>query len=201
MAGLPDPSLLKEIEYRAVEMARETGLFLTESQMTPGTVEYKGRGRSSPVTPADREAEERLRRSIQQRFPGHSILGEEGEVVGSDGAPFLWVLDPLDGTSNFIGRLAVFAVSVGVLYEGVPVAAALFLPASSGNGGRVYHARRDGGAFAEEQPIAVASLATPEDGRLVAFPAHYGRRFGCRQRCGADGARCGTWAASPTRWP
>ncbi|HCH10345.1 MAG TPA: inositol monophosphatase, partial [Dehalococcoidia bacterium] len=68
---------------------------------------------------------------------------------------FLWVLDPLDGTKNFLHGLPVYACSVGVLYKGAPVAGAVFVPWPVEGGGIVFHAHKGGGAFADSEMISV----------------------------------------------
>ena len=82
---------------------------------------------SSPVTIADRNAEEFLRAGITREFPGDAILGEEfGETPGSSG--FRWILDPLDGTKSFIHGVPLFGTLVGVEFEGQCVVGVCHLP-------------------------------------------------------------------------
>ena len=92
-------------------------------------------------------------------------------------ADVLWVLDPLDGTTNFLNGLPVYAVSIGVLYRGTPVAGALFVPWPGSNGGVVLHARRGGGARMEDEALSVLDGDAPEAGRLTGLPASFGARF------------------------
>jgi histidinol-phosphatase len=83
---------------------------------------------SSPVTIADRKAEEFLRAGIAREFPKDSILGEEfGEQPGTSG--FRWILDPLDGTKSFIHGVPLFGTLVGVEFNGVCVAGVCHFPA------------------------------------------------------------------------
>ena len=78
------------------------------------------------------------------RFPDHAVLGEEGhDPEGTH--DFEWIVDPIDGTINFVNRLPFFAVSIGVLYRRRPVVGVLRFPLS----GETLHARRGGGAFRE----------------------------------------------------
>ena len=74
----------------------------------------KGKKKNDPVTTADRRSEEYLKRVIGEKFPRHSILSEEEEALHESDSPFIWVIDPLDGTSNFMNGLPLFAVSIGV---------------------------------------------------------------------------------------
>lgn len=174
----PTPAELEELETFAVAIARQTGLRLLERFGEQLKVEFKQEGNRSPVTEADREAEESLRSAIRVRYPDHSILGEEGENHEPGSSGYVWVLDPLDGTTNFINRFPLFCVSVGVLYERQPVAAAIFAVTSHQATPGVYHARRGGGAWFEDQPLTIPEQAEPGRARLAAQPSFFGRRPG-----------------------
>ena len=175
--GLPDAGFLEELEANAVRFAHEAGEIVLSHFRTALAVEYKTRGRTNPVTVADRESEEYLRRVITEAFPDHSILGEEGkDLVGGDSG-FTWVLDPVDGTANFISGLPLFAVSIGVLHRGEPVAAAIFVPTSGLLQQGVFHARRGSAAYLDDTEIAVAPYPRPEPPRLVALPGQFYRRM------------------------
>jgi histidinol phosphatase-like enzyme (inositol monophosphatase family) len=85
-----------------------------------GRVDSKGKAGFDPVTEADRAAEAAMRRLIGQRFPDHGIVGEE---LGAEreGADYVWVLDPIDGTRAFISGVPVWGILIGLLHEGRPV--------------------------------------------------------------------------------
>ncbi len=125
-------------------------------------VAYKDAGGTDPVTAVDRAVEARLAAYVAERFPGHAVLGEEEGAEPAGDAEWVWVVDPVDGTRNFVAGLPLFAVSVGVLRRGRPVVGAVALPAE----GSVLHARRGGGAWRDGQParVAAADALTP---RLV----------------------------------
>ncbi|MSU36710.1 MAG: histidinol-phosphatase [Pedosphaera sp.] len=81
----------------------------------------------TPVTVADRGAEEIMRRMIEQRFPDHGVLGEELGTVRAD-AEFVWVLDPIDGTKSFITGVPLFTTLIGLLHHGRPVLGCIHQP-------------------------------------------------------------------------
>ncbi len=163
------------MEANATRFAREAGNTLRKHFQTTLAVEYKAQGQRDPVTKADKESEQFLRAAIMEAYPTHSILGEEGsEDVGRE-PDFLWALDPVDGTVNFINGLPFYAVSVGVMYRGEPIVGAIFVPTSGYLQEGVFHARRGGGAFFDETPVAVASHPQPESSRLSGLPANYFR--------------------------
>jgi myo-inositol-1(or 4)-monophosphatase len=74
----------------------------------------------TPVTEADRGAEELMRRLIAEKFPGHGIIGEEFGFERTD-AEFVWVLDPIDGTKSFASAVPLFGTLIGLLHKGQPV--------------------------------------------------------------------------------
>lgn len=144
---------LTDISQFATRIAEETGSLLMDLFHGPLEIEFKDRAHLDPVSQADKQAEAYLRQRIEQRFPEHAILGEEGEDSGPPGAEYVWVLDPLDGTSNYINRLPLFSVSVGVLRRGCPVVGAIWAPVSPTGGQGVFSAQRDGGAFLNGERI------------------------------------------------
>ena len=84
---------------------------------------------TSPVTQADREIESVLRERIERRFPEHAILGEEFGSSGKRGSDQpLWVLDPIDGTKNFITGKPIFGTLIGLCLNGLPYIGAIDMP-------------------------------------------------------------------------
>jgi histidinol-phosphatase len=85
---------------------------------------------ATPVTAADREAESLMRGMIEQRYPEHRVLGEEGGSSGPDGAARQWVLDPIDGTKSFVHGVPLFGTLIALLEGGRPVLGVIHLPAT-----------------------------------------------------------------------
>ena len=176
-----DPQELQEIESRATELAKSTGRILLEHFQGPLHVEYKGKKEGDdPVTEADRRAEEFIRDELARHYPDHAIVGEEGAGTGSAPASLTWVVDPLDGTTNFVNSLPSFACSIALLEDGVPVVAAVFLPWPGAAEGRILHARKEGGAWEGERPLQVAPGHRPVAGRVVVLPGFAAGRFQAR---------------------
>lgn len=167
---------LEVIERAAVALAEEAGRLLLDYYRQAIEVEYKDEHRRDPVTKADRDIEEYLARAVRERFPGHAVLGEEGNP-GEATAEYLWVVDPVDGTSNFVYRLPFFCVSIAVLRRREPVVAAIFAPGPAELGGGVYHARLGAGAFLGVSPIRVASPEGKPVHGLVSLPGFAGGMF------------------------
>jgi histidinol-phosphatase len=116
---------LRSLHVFANELAWQAGRLTMRYFQTGVTAELKDD--QSPVTIADREAERLMREMIEQRYPHHSILGEE-EGETRPGASFRWILDPIDGTKSFVAGVPLYAVLVGIEREGEPVIGAIALP-------------------------------------------------------------------------
>ncbi len=101
----------------AVRAARAAGNVITRGFENRDDLTIEKKGYADFVTKVDKEAEQTIIQKIQSSYPDHSFLGEEGGIVsGND--EFLWVIDPLDGTSNFISGIPHFAVSIALIYKG-----------------------------------------------------------------------------------
>lgn len=108
------------------------------------------------VTQVDKQSQDKVIETIRSRFPDHGFIGEEG---GGDGQIFKipstgeeriwWIIDPIDGTNNFARGMDLFAVSVGAVYNGLPVAGVIYHPA----GKTIFSAHQDGPALLNGQPI------------------------------------------------
>ncbi|MBI3089342.1 MAG: inositol monophosphatase [Candidatus Tectomicrobia bacterium] len=175
--GLPNDALLEQIETMAVRFARGAGRIVLGYFGADVEVNYKSKGKADPVTNADRESEAYLTAEIGAAFPDHAIVGEEGARVSAGKPEFTWVLDPLDGTANFMNRLPVFAVSIGVLYRGQPAAGAIFVPSAKSSQGTIYHARRGNGAYRDGHRIQVQREAEIGRTKLVSLPGNHYRIF------------------------
>ena len=117
----------KVIEYKEFikHLCYESGKIIKTYFRQPVKIETKGD--SSPVTIADKKAEQKLRELIGKEFPQHGILGEEFGHVNPD-AKYQWVLDPIDGTKSFISGALSFGTLIGLLKNGKPVLGVFFQP-------------------------------------------------------------------------
>jgi histidinol phosphatase-like enzyme (inositol monophosphatase family) len=125
MGSEATPELASRLDL-AVGAAREAGqLTLGFFQREDLAVERKAD--HSPVTAADRQAEQLLRRRIREAFPDDGILGEEfGEEAGTSG--FRWILDPIDGTKSFICGVPLYGTLIGVERAGASVVGVIYIP-------------------------------------------------------------------------
>jgi myo-inositol-1(or 4)-monophosphatase len=127
----------------AVGMAREAGR-IQLSYFRGDDLAMKTKSNvSDVVTRADRESEELIVRSILKRYPTHAILGEEGGARGDAASEWRWVVDPLDGTTNYSQGLPVFCVSIALQYRGETVVGVVYAPYLR----ELFTAVRGGGAW------------------------------------------------------
>ncbi|MFQ5350453.1 MAG: inositol monophosphatase family protein, partial [Thermoanaerobaculia bacterium] len=116
-----------------------------------GGLDARWKGTNDLVTRADRESEEAILGEIQRRYPEHSILAEEGGSRGGQ-ADYQWLVDPLDGTSNFLQGLPIYAVSVACRHGDEIVAGVILDP----QGGNRFSATRGAGATWNGKPMQVS---------------------------------------------
>lgn len=121
------PSDLDALTEFARRMADVAGLVVRKHFRTTPDVSTKSDG--TPVTDADREAEQVMRESIELSFPTHGIIGEELGTSNPD-AEYVWVLDPIDGTRLFLTGKPTFATLIGLAHRGKPVLGVIDQPIS-----------------------------------------------------------------------
>ncbi len=149
----------EELQF-ALSLADESRRIVLSHYGSQLKIEWKGD--ASPVTKADKEAEEALRKRIAKTTPGYGVIGEEfGHEPGSTDRE--WVLDPIDGTKSFIRRVPLFGTLIALLEKGEPVVGVIDLPAL---GERVY-ATRGGGCFHNDRKCRVSKVAKLGDALLL----------------------------------
>ena len=147
------PPAPAELERVAATTARAAAELVTATYGRPDPVGHK----SSPtdvVTQTDLRAEELIRRCLREATPDAGVLGEEGETT-DPGARLQWVIDPLDGTVNFLYGVPLFAVSIAAALDGEVVAGAVIDVLRD----ELFSAHLDGGARLDGEPIEVSSCA------------------------------------------
>lgn len=174
----PDPNALARRRAVAEAVALEAAAILVRHRGRLTDVAWKGA--VDLVTAADRESEAFIVRALADAFPEDLVVAEEGGGAGPAGADFVWYVDPLDGTTNFVHGLPHFAVSLGAAYRGelavgVIHAPALHLPTAPHELGVTWSAATSLGATRNGRGVHVSALT--ELGRtLVATGFPYDRR-------------------------
>jgi myo-inositol-1(or 4)-monophosphatase len=160
---------LDEILAAMVATADEAGALLLDGLDRPKSIDLKGE--VNLVTEYDRRAEELIADRLGSRFPEFSMLGEEAGATGDERAEYTWIVDPLDGTTNFSHGHPLFAVSIGLERRGSLVAGTVSIPAL----GATVSARVGGGTLRNGEPVRV-SATDDLDRSLVATGFPYDRR-------------------------
>jgi inositol-phosphate phosphatase/L-galactose 1-phosphate phosphatase len=121
------------------------------------------------VTEVDKKSEEVILTFMHRELPHHTFVGEEGIQVGggdeetSRDPDYVWYIDPIDGTTNFVHSYPFIAISIGLAYKGEPVVGVIYNPVLED----LYEARKGGGAFLNEQPISVSFCLSLNEALVV----------------------------------
>jgi len=139
-----------EVALLAAKSARE--LILSYYN---GDFEIEIKTDQTPVTVADRGAEEIIRKTISSAFPSHGIFGEEFGAESKD-TEYLWLVDPIDGTKSFVRRYGMFSTQIALMHRGKLVLGVSCAPAMN----ELAWATRGGGAFNTEGPLHISQVDT-----------------------------------------
>ena len=155
---------LAQLERFAMDLARLAGreikgafgqaLDVRYKQELPDTQSYR-----QPVSELDLRIETMMRSRLAERFPHHNVVGEELGNRSTRDARFVWLIDPIDGTDNFLNGFPLFSASVGLLDDGRPVVGALWCSTSHLLRPGVYHARESGAVRFEGKRLVLAERA------------------------------------------
>jgi myo-inositol-1(or 4)-monophosphatase len=171
----PTPADLDRFADAAVEATRRGAAVIREAAERSAPLRVDEKSARDFVTEVDRASEGVILEYLRGTFPGHDVLAEESAEDAGAPAGYQWVVDPLDGTTNFIHGFPVYAVSVGLRLDGEVVAGAVL----DATRGETFRAARGCGATLDGQPIQVTSLANLESALLATgFPFREHARTG-----------------------
>jgi myo-inositol-1(or 4)-monophosphatase len=128
-----------------------------------GKFAAREKGPADLVTEADLASQEEVRRILLTTYPEHSFLGEEGNPIGPADAEFRWLVDPLDGTTNYVHQIPHYCVSVGLLQRGTPVCGAVYDPVSR----ECFTAEVGRGAYLNGRKLAVSHVERVDQAVVV----------------------------------
>jgi myo-inositol-1(or 4)-monophosphatase len=137
--------------------AQTAGSFIRDSSATVTKIDIEMKGVNDFVTRVDRKSEEIITSILAQAFPDYGILGEEGGGKNLL-SPFQWVIDPLDGTTNFIQGIPWFSISIALTLRNRTIFGLVYDPCRK----EIFHAWENGGAFLNSKPIHVSPQQTLE---------------------------------------
>jgi myo-inositol-1(or 4)-monophosphatase len=137
----------------AVKAARKAGAIINRASLDVDLVQVSSKGRSDFVTEVDRAAEEAIIATLRTAYPQHGILAEESGASNPDGSDeYTWIIDPLDGTTNFIHGFPQYAVSIGLQHRGHLAQAVVYDPTRN----ELFTASKGRGAFLNDRRLRVS---------------------------------------------
>ena len=154
----------------AIKAARAAGNVIIKYMDRVDSLTITSKGRNDYVSEVDRQAEAEIIHTIQRAYPQHGILAEESAPAGKE-APtepdYTWIIDPLDGTTNFLHGFPQFAVSIALVHKGVLEQAVVYDPVAN----ELFTASRGSGAFFNDKRMRVSKAKQLEGALLgTGFP-------------------------------
>jgi myo-inositol-1(or 4)-monophosphatase len=154
-----------------VAAARKAGRSLKRDFGEIENLQVSLKGPANFVSAADRKAEQILRAELAKARPGYGFLGEEGGRQAGTDATHTWIVDPLDGTTNFLHGIPQFAISIALDREGTIVAGVVYNPAND----ELFMAERGKGAFFNDQRLRVSARRRMSESVIACGLPHLGR--------------------------
>jgi len=138
----------------AVKAARSAGNLINRASRNLDIVSAKEKATNDYVSEVDRDAEQAIIKTLRDAYPDHSILAEESGATGQ--SEYCWIIDPLDGTTNFLHGFPQYAVSIALAHKGVITQAAIYDPSRND----LFTATRGRGAYLNETRLRVGKRTT-----------------------------------------
>src|SRR4029077_16758652 len=154
-----------------VKAARRAGRSLKRDLGEIEHLQVSMKGPANFVTLADKRAEEMLYQDLAKARPGYGFIGEEGGMREGADKSHTWIVDPLDGTTNFLHGIPQFAISIGLSREGTVTGGVINTPAND----ELYIAERGKGAFLNDQRLRVAARRRLDECVVACGLPHIGR--------------------------
>jgi myo-inositol-1(or 4)-monophosphatase len=149
----------------AVKAARRAGGVINRATRNLDVLTVRAKGANDFVSEVDQEAERAIVETLRGAYPAHAILAEEGGATGR--SEYVWIVDPLDGTTNFLHGFPQYAVSIALMHRGVLTQAVVYDP----NRNDLFTASRGRGAFLNDHRLRVSKRARVSDALIgTGFP-------------------------------
>jgi myo-inositol-1(or 4)-monophosphatase len=159
----------------AIKAARAAGAIINRASLDIERLTVTAKSHNDFVTEVDRAAEEAIIATILEAYPGHGILAEEsGRAQGAKHSDYVWIIDPLDGTTNFIHGFPVYAVSIALTFRGQVQQAVVYDPTRND----LFYASKGKGAFLNDRRIRVSKRTRMLEALIgTGFPFRKGDNF------------------------
>ncbi|MFJ1302073.1 inositol monophosphatase family protein [Pseudomonadota bacterium AL_CKDN230030165-1A_HGKHYDSX7] len=148
----------------AIKAARRAGTIINRASMDLDKLSVARKGPRDYVTEVDRASEEAIVEVLRTAYPDHAVLGEEFGLQGPDQAEFQWIIDPLDGTTNFIHGFPNYAISIALTQRGQVTQAVVYDTARN----ELFTASRGSGTFLNDRRVRVSGRIRYHDALLGA---------------------------------
>ena len=160
---------LEELFLIAKKIAIEVGMYQLEQSAKNFKIESKDQTEHNKVTEIDIESEKKIVSAIKSHFPSHDIIGEEGQYLETN-SDYKWIIDPIDGTNNFIQRIPFWSVSIACAFKNETVMGVVYNPSSKD----LYYSKKGCGAFKNKEKLEI-SKKNKIAGSLFATGFYYDR--------------------------
>ena len=159
----------------AVKAARAAGAVINRAALDLEVIKVGSKGPNDFVSEVDRRAEEVIIQILLDAYPGHGILAEEsGREHGARDSEYVWIIDPLDGTTNFLHGFPVYAVSIALAHRGVVQQAVVYDPTRND----LFFSSKGRGAFLNDRRLRVSKRLRIADALIgTGFPFRKGDNF------------------------
>ncbi len=159
----------------AVKAARLAGAIINRAALDLENLKIGNKGPNDYVSEVDRAAEDIIIQTLLEAYPGHGILAEEsGRAHGARHSEYVWIIDPLDGTTNFVHGFPVYAVSIALAHRGQVQQAVVYDPTRND----LYFASKGRGAFCNDRRLRVSKRTRLSDSLIgTGFPFRKGDNF------------------------
>jgi myo-inositol-1(or 4)-monophosphatase len=159
----------------AVKAARGAGAIINRASLDLDLLKINTKGPNDFVSEVDQAAEQFIIETLLAAYPGHGILAEEsGRAHGAKDSEYVWIIDPLDGTTNFLHGFPVYAVSIALAHRGVIQQAVVYDPARND----LFYASKGRGAFLNDKRLRVSKRTRLTDSLIgTGFPFRKGDNF------------------------
>jgi len=159
----------------AIKAARSAGSIINRAALDLEVLKVGSKGPNDYVSEVDRAAEDVIIRTLLEAYPGHGILAEEsGREHGAKHSEYVWIIDPLDGTTNFLHGFPVYAVSIALAFRGVVQQAVVYDPTRND----LFFASKGRGAFLNDRRLRVSKRLRIADALIgTGFPFRKGDNF------------------------
>lgn len=164
----------------AVRAARAAGRIINNASREVDLLRVAVKGVNDFVTEVDQASEQAIIETLLQAYPDHGILGEEtGQEYGNPDSDYQWIIDPLDGTTNFLHGLPIYCVSIGLMHRGIMTQAVVYDPSRD----ELFTATRGSGAFVNNRRLRVSKRIALKDSLVgTGFPYRSDDGFGAYMR-------------------